>query len=81
MRVMPGLVRQCRAKPRPANPIAIIASVIVGSGKNILARTAIEENLSGGDGAGSKWVVNFTQTMASENNNDSPRNPAGFWRI
>jgi hypothetical protein len=77
MRVMPGLVRQCRAKPRPANPIAIIASVIVGSGKS----TAIEENLSGGDGAGSKWVVNFTQTVASENNNDSPRNPAGFWRI
>jgi hypothetical protein len=44
-----------------------ITNGIRGLRNNILPHTAIEENLSGGDGAGSKWVVNFAQTVASEN--------------
>ena len=34
-----------------------------GAENNILPHTAIEENLDGGTGAGSTWVVNYAQTV------------------
>jgi hypothetical protein len=34
---------------------------------NVLPDTAIQSNLGGGAGAGSQWIVNLAQTVASEN--------------
>jgi hypothetical protein len=38
-----------------------------GSKNNILAHTAIEDNLGGGNGAGSTWVVDLSQSVSAEN--------------